>query len=74
MTKLTRLINLTVANHASRSAAQIGLFFDNMDEVCAALIADGHKIQQRNNEMVLVNHSVWMTKHGVTYPVNSSNL
>ena len=71
MTSLTRLINLTAAFHASRSAAQVGIFFDDMTDMISKLVDDGHKVTQQSNDRALVNNAVWITVHGVTYPVSA---
>ena len=68
MTKLTRLINLTAALHASRSATQVGIFFDDMEDMTSKLTADGHNVTQASDDRALVNNAVWVTVHGVTYP------
>jgi hypothetical protein len=68
MTSLTRLINLTAAFHATRSAAQVGIFFDNMADMIAKLTADGHNVTQPSSDRALVNNAVWITVYGVTYP------
>jgi hypothetical protein len=74
MTKLTALINRAAATNTKFYAVQAGIFFDGMDDVIAAVEAEGFSTQQNDGERVLVGHKVWMTAHGVITPVNTSNL
>ena len=74
MTKLTALINRAATNHTTFYAVQAGIFFDGMDDVIAAVEAEGFSTQQNDGERVLVGHNVWMTAHGVITPAKTSNL
>ena len=74
MTKLTALINRAAANHTTFYAVQAGIFFDGMDDVIAAVEAEGFSTQQNDGERVLVGHKVWMTAHRVITPAKTSNL
>ena len=74
MTKLTALINRASNSNTTYYAAQRGIFFDSMDDMVFKLNADGFSTQQNDGERVLVDHKVWMTRHGVVTPVNTSNL
>jgi hypothetical protein len=75
MTKLTTWINRAVdcPYFTAYSAAQNGIFFDSMDDLIAAVEAEGFSTQQNDGERVLVGHMVWMTRHGVITPVNTFN-
>ena len=74
MNKLTALINTASASGTTRFAAQRGIFFDSMSDMIAKLHAEGLVTQQDDGERVLVGNKVWMTRHGVATPVNTSNL
>ena len=74
MTKLTALINRAAADTTTYYAAQKGIFFDGMDDMIAKIEAEGFSTQQNDGERVLVGFKVWMTRHGVITPVNTSNL
>jgi len=74
MNKLTALINTAAASGTTRFAAQRGIFFDSMSDMIAKLNAEGLTMQQNDGERVLVSNKVWMTRHGVATPVNTSNL
>jgi hypothetical protein len=74
MTNLTALINRAAADTTTYYAAQKGIFFDSMDDMIAKVEAEGFSTQQNDGERVLVGHKVWMTRHGVVTPVNTSNL
>jgi len=74
MTRLTDLINTASATNTSRFAAQHGIFFDGMEDMISKLNAEGLSTQQNDGERVLVSHKVWMTRHGVVNPINTSNL
>jgi len=71
---ITTLINIAVATHTTRFAAQKGIFIDNMEQLVTMLTDAGHKLQQNYGDRVLVDHSAWVTKHGVIYPVSGCNL
>jgi len=71
---LTALINTASAANTTRFAAQRGIFFDSMSDMVAKLNAEGLTMQQNDGERVLVSNKVWMTRHGVATPVNTSNL
>lgn len=74
MTNLTALINRAAARTTTHYAAQKGIFFDSMDDMIAKVEAEGFSTQQNDGERALVGHKVWMTRHGVITPVNTSNL
>ncbi len=74
MTKLSALINRAAAGRTVYYAAQQGVFFDSMSEMVAAVEAAGFSTQQSDGDRVLVGFKVWMTRHGVITPVNTSNL
>ena len=42
---------------------------DDMADMISKLVDDGHKVTQQSNDRALVNNAVWITVHGVTYPV-----
>ena len=71
---LTALISTASATNTTRFAAQRGIFFDSMSDMVAKLNAEGLTMQQNDGERVLVGNKVWMTRHGVATPVNTSNL
>ena len=71
---LTALINTASAANTTRFAAQRGIFFDSMSDMVAKLNAEGLTMQQNDGERVLVSNKVWMTRHGVATPVNTTNL
>jgi len=71
---LTALINTASATNTTRFAAQRGIFFDSMSDMVAKLNAEWLTMQQNDGERVLVSNKVWMTRHGVATPVNTSNL
>lgn len=73
MNKLTSLINCAASNNTTYFAAQKGIFFDSMDDMIAAVEAEGFSTQQNDGERVLVGHKVWMTRHGVITPINTLN-
>ena len=74
MNTLTALINTSSATNTTRFAAQRGIFFDSMSDMIVKLNAEGLATQQNDGERVLVSNKVWMTRHGVATPVNTSNL
>ena len=74
MNTLTALINTAASTNTTRFAAQRGIFFDSMSDMIAKLHAEGLATQQNDGERVLVSNKVWMTRHGVATPVNTSNL
>jgi hypothetical protein len=45
-----------------------------MSDLVAKLNAEGLTMQQNDGERVLVSNKVWMTRHGVATPINTSNL
>ena len=73
MPKLTELINRAAANHTTFYAAQAGIFFVGMDDIIAAVKAEGFSTSLYGDR-VLIGHKVWMTAHGVITPINTSNL
>ena len=74
MNTLTALINTAASTNTTRFAAQRGIFFDSMSDMIVKLNAEGLATQQNDGERVLVGNKVWMTRHGVSTPVNTSNL
>lgn len=74
MTRLASLINRAAAGRTVYYAAQRGIFFDDMADMIAKVQAAGFSTQQNDGERVLVGGAVWMTRHGVIAPVNTSNL
>ena len=74
MNKLTALINRAANDTTTYYAAQKGIFFDSMEDMIAQIVALGFSTQQNDGERVLIGHKVWMTRHGVITPVNTSNL
>ena len=74
MNTLSAQINTSASTNTARFAAQRGIFFDSMSDMVAKLNAEGLTMQQNDGERVLVSNKVWMTRHGVATPVNTSNL
>ena len=74
MTKLTSIINRAASDTTTYYAAQKGIFFDSMEDMIAKVEAEGFSTQQNDGDRVLVGFKVWMTRHGVITPVNTSNL
>jgi len=72
MTTITTLINIAAATKTTRFAAQRGIFIDNMEQLVAMLTEAGHKMQQNDGKRVLVDHTAWVTAHGVIHPVRAT--
>ena len=71
---ISQLIYIASQGSTTWYAAQQGIFFDGMDDVCAKLKAAGHQLQQRSDDWVLVDSAAWVSPHGVVRPHKTSNL
>lgn len=73
MKTMKSLINLAAAKNTVFYAAQQGIFFADINDLIAKLESDGFRTQQNNGGEVLVDHKVWVTRHGVINPIRNTS-
>jgi hypothetical protein len=68
------IVNRASSRYTVTYAAQKGVFFESMDDLCATLGDAGFGLTQRYADRVLAGYKAWVSVDGVVTPINSSNL